>query len=310
MRYAALLLGFLAVALAVVVATGAYRPSSEPSALSDSQAAAATAASPVDLGGGDLVLGGRAGDLAVGLSVERRPRDQIAVSATILSPDGRRARGLNVAFNSPGAGRIRASACGDGCYRAPEPISTARVVSVTVLRTGGSVSASFEIPESWKAAGPTVARLAKTFRSLRSVEYVEHLDSGQGHAIDTRWRMAAPNRLAYAISGGAAGIAIGPRRWDRPPGGAWTASRQTPIRVPEPPWGIPTDASLIGSETDGGRNVSIVSFRSGADLPVWFTVWIDDRTSRPLKLTMTTAAHFMTQQFVSFDQPVRIVAPR
>ena len=310
MRYAVLIVGFLAVGLATVVATGVYRPGSTSSGPPGSRSVEAIPREEARSGAGRLVLGGRAGDLAVGLAVARRPPDKVWLSATILDPDGRLATGLGVEFSSPAGPTVAGRPCGPGCYRAPAPMASPAGVSVTIKRPRGPVTASFDIPPEWEPAGNTVRRLSETFRSLRSVAYDEHLDSGDGEVLDTRWTMAAPSRLSFAIRNGAEGIAIGSRRWDREPGGEWVESRQTPIMVPEPPWGTrATSASLIGRETIRGRPVSIVSFRSGEGIPIWFTVWVDDETFRPLKLKMVSAAHFMTQRYLSFDRPDQIVPP-
>jgi len=308
MRYAALVLGALAISLAVVVATGVFRPSA---AAADGLPPATVAPAPSRPEAGALVLGGRAGDLAVGLEVARRNGNRFAVSATILAPSGLRASGLEVTITANGGGATPTVTCGRGCYRADGLVPRTDRISVTVNRPGKPASASFSIPPTWTRAEREMRRVTRTFRSLRSVEYLEHLDSGQGEIVDTRWRMAAPDRLAYAIEGGAQGIAIGRVRWDRPASGPWVRSTQTPLDVPEPVWGgQPENAALIGHRRLEGRPVSVVAFQAGASLPAWFTVWIDDATLRPVHLTMVTAAHFMTQRFVSFDRPVGIVPPR
>jgi hypothetical protein len=44
-------------------------------------------------------------------------------------------------------------------------------------------------------------------------------------------------------------------------------------------------------------------------VPAWFEVAIDRRTSRPLRVDMTAAAHFMVRDWGSFDDPVSIEPP-
>jgi len=52
-----------------------------------------------------------------------------------------------------------------------------------------------------------------------------------------------------------------------------------------------------------------VSFRDPT-VPAWFEVTIDKRTSRPLVVDMTAAAHFMVRHWGSFDEPLTITPPR
>src|SRR5581483_10462310 len=57
----------------------------------------------------------------------------------------------------------------------------------------------------------------RTWRALRTLVFRERLASSPSAVIQTTWRVAAPSRFAYDIEGGASGIAIGARRWDRVP---------------------------------------------------------------------------------------------
>jgi copper transport protein len=238
-----------------------------------------------------IVLAKEDGRLAVALAVGSGRAE-----VTVVGQNATGVNGLDVSV-----GGTRASACGSGCYRAPAP----RGGDVAVTVSGRTLR--FRLPEHPRRARALVRRATAVFRSLRSVSYVERLRSRPGSSVVSRWKLQAPNRLSYTISGGPAGILIGGRRWDRSsPGGSWQESRLTPLRVPSPLWGSGTgNAHLVGA----GRSVLEVSLLNRS-LPAWFTIRLDRRTLRPLSLDMTAAAHFMHHRYTSFNHPVRIAPPR
>ena len=122
--------------------------------------------------------------------------------------------------------------------------------------------------------------------------------------------MQAPDRLAYQVRGGWAGVVIGTRRWDRAPGASsWTASAQTRLRQPVPSWVVVTDAHVLGAITVRGRAAVRVSFFDPVSA-AWFTLVVDPKTQRTLDLNMVTNAHFMHDVFRAFDSTRPIVPPR
>jgi hypothetical protein len=127
--------------------------------------------------------------------------------------------------------------------------------------------------------------------------------------VTSTWRVQAPDRVAYHVRGGWAGIIVGGRRWDRGPGGAWTPSPQTPVTQPVPPWVSVADAHLLGTGTVRGRPVWRASFFDPGT-PGWFSVVLDRRTLRTLDVRMVTTAHFMHDVFRSFDAAPPIRPPR
>jgi hypothetical protein len=113
-----------------------------------------------------------------------------------------------------------------------------------------------------------------------------------------------PDRLEYRIRGGADGIIIGSRRWDRA-GAKWVPSPQDPTSQPEPIWaGHFTNAYLLETTP----TTYVVSFLKPTG-PVWFTLYLDRRTFLPRSLRMTAAAHFMTHRYVRFNAARKIRAP-
>jgi copper transport protein len=256
------------------------------------RAAAAAAAAPgaVPLPAKNMVVQGQeAGDYAVGLAV-RKPGEEVYV----LGPDGAGVNGLSVSVNG-----ITASSCGNGCYGAFVPLGK----SATVVVNGKRLV--FAIPKNARPAAKLVARATRTFRALHSVDYVERLASSPRNKVVADFTLERPNRLEYRIKGGASGIVIGNRRWDRTGKKPWVPSPQSPTPQPEPIWaGHITNAFLLETTPTS----YVVAFTKPLG-PTWFTVRFDRRTLLPRDLRMTTAAHFMRHRYLQFNGPPRIKVP-
>jgi copper transport protein len=255
------------------------------------QAAVAEAKGPPPPPARGMVLQAReAGSFAVALGI--RPRQ---AEVMVLGQDGNGVNGLAVAINNSAA-----RPCGPGCYAAVLPAT--RTVRVTV----GGAKLVFHIPEQLRPADAILRRATRAFRALRSVDYVERLASSPRDKVVADFTLERPNRLEYRIKGGASGIIIGSRRWDRARGGKWVASGQEPTPQPEPIWaGHATNVYLL----EATREAYVVSFFKPAG-PVWFTVRLDRRTLLPRGLRMTAAAHFMTHRYTRFNASRRIRAPK
>jgi hypothetical protein len=213
---------------------------------------------------------------------------------TVLGQDGQGVNGLDVLVDG-----VKAGACGPGCYGAFVPLQ--RLATVTV--SGDRLR--FAIPAHPRPAAPLVAKATRLFRGLRSVEYRERLASSPRNRVVSEFTLERPNKLEYRIRGGASGIVIGARRWDRARGQPWVESGQTPLSQPEPIWaGHFTNAFLL----EATPTTYVVSFMKPLG-PTWFTVRLDRKTLLPRGLRMTTAAHFMTHRYVRFNAPLRIKAP-
>jgi len=246
---------------------------------------------------GGVVLGREDGDRAVALSV-RRAHGQLALVATILSPNGFGFDGLPVRFAA--GGRVATGArCGPGCYSASLAAPGARAVDVVV--SGRRIR--FPVYSGPSAAG-LVIRAGRVFNSLRSLVYEESLASNPRNRELTHFEMVAPDQLAYRIKGGQQAIVIGAHRWDRSPGGRWIPSAQSSLDIPSAPWSLIRDARVIGHTA----RLWHVAFLDPT-IPAWFEITLDRRTMRTLDVHMTAAAHFMHDRYVRFNAPLRIAPP-
>jgi hypothetical protein len=239
---------------------------------------------------GMVVLARESGDYAVALGV-RPARAEV----TVLGPDGGGVTGLAVQIAGAAA-----RPCGPGCYGA-----SGSYASKSVRVAVGGRELVFNVPARARPASALVSRATSAFRRLRSVDYTERLASSPRNKVVSNFTLERPNRLMYRIQGGADGIIIGTRRWDRTNGGQWLPSPQDLTPEPEPIWaGHFTNAFLLKTTP----KTYVVAFLKPIG-PAWFTVEIDRRTLRPRSLRMTAAAHFMMHRYTSFNAPRRIKPP-
>ena len=141
--------------------------------------------------------------------------------------------------------------------------------------------------------------VTRAFRTSRTVVFDEPLSSSATGGIDTRFTLVAPNRLSYHTKGGGPAIVIGGRRWDQSAAGKpWLASPQTPLDVPQPYW---TTVSNVHEVSPG-----LLTFLDRS-VPAWFRMRVANGCRRVSH--MTAAAHFMTERYVGFDDPVDVSPP-
>jgi len=249
---------------------------------------------------GGVVLARESGRLGVVLSA-RRARGRLGLTATVLSPSGGGASGLQVVFRG-GGGSATARPCGSGCYSAALRGSPRRVVVLV-----GGTTVPFDLPRRAPSADALVRRSARALRSTRSLMIDERLASSPTRSILARFEIAAPNRLTYRIAGGSDAVVIGSRRWDRASHREpWVESGQTPLSLPAVPWGgRAQDARLVGQTP----RLWIVTLLD-PDIPSWFELRIDKRTLRPTEVRMIAASHFMRDRYSRYDEPLRIRPPR
>ena len=259
---------------------------------------------------GAVVYSRQLGSDALALGVVPR-RASVLAQASVVGPQGRGVSGLSVAFVVQGATKS-ATACGAGCYRATLD-TKGRPASVdVVLRGAESVRWRVALPATWPPpnGAALLVRARAIWRSLRSLSFSESLASGPGHSVRSSWRVQAPDRIAYQVQGGWAGIVVGGTRWDRGPGATrWVSSAQSRLTQPIPGWVKVTDAHVLGSTTVRGRPAWRVSFYDPGT-PGWFTVLVDKTSLRVYQVRMTATAHFMRDDYGSFNTTPAIVPPR
>ena len=298
----------LALVVGAVAVLTALRPGREADALPLAEAPAEVGPAPAPPVG-SVVFARDVGELAVALAV--RPGRPLRLTSTIIDRTGNGVDGLNVRVSAVSGARSTSAAtraCGHGCYRAGLRFARPSAFVVTIGGAGRFRSVTFAVAGPWPPppGGAFLRRATRAFRNLDSAVYVERLASSPANAILTTWRLGAPDRLAYTIRGGPAGIIIGSRRWDRPaPGAGWQRSTTAPIRQPVPPWG--TETSNVRLVREGARTATVSWVDRSA--PAWYTATFDTTTALPATIRMTAPAHFMRHRYLSFNREVRIEPP-
>src|SRR5436190_3090566 len=243
---------------------------------------------------GAVVVAKELGDLGIALQLEPR-----RTTAIVLSPAGGGLSGLDVRLNGS-----EATACGHGCYRIDR--APGRRVEVQVDRFGPTLRTTFDVPHNARPAGALVERITRRYRDLRSVSYLERLASSPAHSVTALWRLEHPNRLAYQIPGGAEGIVVGGRRWERSaPDAAWQPSQQTLLPQPATLWSSAADAHVIAADS----STKTLTFLDPGT-PAYFRIVVDAKTLLPRSVHMTASAHFMVDRYLRFNAPRAIYPPR
>ena len=292
---------------AVVVAAGLLL------AIGRTGAGAAAAASPSFPAppSGATVYSRQRGNDALALAVVPRQEGVVLVRVSVVGRQGNGIDGLRVSLVMAGQ-KKRAVRCDVGCYGASfAPGSAPHAVDVSIAG-GETTQWHVDLPAVWppRDGSEVVRRAGAAWRKLHSLTFRERLASGTGQVAISTWRIQAPDRLAYQVLRGWAGVVIGGRRWDRAPGSStWQPSAQTRLHQPVPFWVSATDAHILGPATVAGRPAIRVSFFDPGS-PAWFTIVVDRTTYRTLDSRMVTNAHFMHDVYGSFNSTSPIVPPR
>jgi hypothetical protein len=271
----------LGIVIAVAILTE-LRPGREASRAAAATAPLEAAQPPVPPPSGAVVDARELGALAV--AVARTPGE---ATITLLGPDGTGVSGRTVLV----AG-VRAAGCGSGCYRAPARAGPLRVtVSGTTL--------TFALPARAPDARALLQDVTNRYRAAKTIVFDESIASSPTDTEQTRFTVVAPDRLSYAIRGASSAIVIGGVRWDRDRAGApWLRSQQTPLDVTQPYWQSPTNVHLVAP--------GVLTFLDRR-VPAWFRVTLAG--GLPAVMHMTAAAHFMTDRYVEFGEPIEISPP-
>ncbi len=276
----------------------------------DEAVAAAPACDPCPLPrprSDELSVAGRAGSHLVAAWI-RRSGGRLRGTVRIRDIQGRPSRTPVV------IGSARTVPCGAGCRRIDAPLSSELKVS---LRERGRQFV-VTLPATWRADSTREARALLTraqaaMRRLRSVREIEEVTSGPGSYARTEYRLRAPDRMAYSTSSGSASVTIGNREWIRSPPEGWSRrSYGSGLPFSTRRWFRWTTyaraARLLGRHREGGRAIAELALADEAT-PVWFRLFVDERSGRVVREQMTASGHFMTTRYYAFNEPVVVRPP-
>lgn len=212
-------------------------------------------------------------------------------------------------------GLARQRSCGPGCWRFTLDRDPGNL-EVRVPEKGKVYTA--RIPTRWRVEGDQrarrlLARAERTMRALRSVRERETATSGPGSFAGIDYRLRAPDRLAYRTDRGVQSVAIGRRQWVRTADLAWSEREYAgglPFRTRRWfRWSVYAQSvRLLTVERSGGRRIAELALMDEGT-PLWLRLRIDLATMRVVAVRSVTGGHFMSQRFLAFNRPLRIVAP-
>jgi hypothetical protein len=276
--------------------------------------------SPAILGAqpdGATVIAREDDQLAVAVAIKQQ-HTRLYLVATVLGQDGSGSAGLETSFRittRDGAHLdVAASPSMPGYYEASAQIA-GKPSRVDVLLSGEGTTGrpvTFDIPRAWPTmpGTRTLADAVQAYDRLKTLVTHERLASRPNVSVASIYEAIAPHTLRIVSGNGTRAVIVGKERWDKTGSQAWRKSRMdTAIDSVSPYWReITTNATFLGDAVIDGRPTRIVSF-AAPQMPAFFTVWIDKRTSRVLRLQMTAAAHFMQHRYGPSDQPLTIAPP-
>ena len=289
------------VALAPRLAAGTYAATTSAGTVTLAIGPADRAPVPTPpLAGQGVVAAGEAADLAVGL--QRTTPGTARV--TLIAPSG---GGVPVALVTA-SGRTAEPCSGTpACYQVPVG-NAAEVSTVVVLRSGHApVKASIRLPaDSAPPAADMLRKAAAAYSGLRSVRSENVLASSPTASVSTTYISQAPDRLSIDVHGGQRSIIIGAVRYDLQPNGTWRPSQAVPTPQPNPFWA--PGATAIHEAARTARTVQLTLAIPGG--PTFFRLWVNARTHLVTRLRMITAAHFMSERELDFNNAPPVIRPR
>jgi copper transport protein len=267
---------------------------------------------------GDLTLGGRSGEVLIGLTVrpESGGPDRILLYLQDRGDTTTASRPVNLRIDGRA---VDVTLCGPTCREAAAELDGAERIEVGVGGENGGV-AGFRLPDlPARPADGIVAEMMQRMHTLRSYRLDEDLTSGLGTTLRSRYEFLAPDSYRTEVfeHGNVVSqtIVIGATRFLRDsPNASWEKQTGGPgLSVPSFIWDYfrPfVDARVIDRGRVAGTETTEVSFFGGAEqgTPVWFRLWIDD-DGLVHRAEMRAQGHFMDHRYFAFDAPITIRPP-
>ena len=285
-----------------------------PTALARQAAAAATAGSPVGLPGvGQLTLGGNAGSVLVGVTLDPGLPGANRVIVYLLPVQGsQEASGLVANVSADGVTRAL-TGCGDTCRQANLSLDGGEELDVDVLGPVGG-RATLTVPPLPAATGTgRLATMQAAMHAVSSYAVSETLTSGIG-VVHSDYASQAPDRSVWTVEQRSETVVIGSTQYTRDDRGQpWRVETGLPaLRIPSFVWDYfqpLTYAYVVGAATiDGVQTTAVSAFGSRSGTAIWFTFWLDS-SGLARRVDMRAPGHFMTDSYVRFNADEGITAP-
>jgi copper transport protein len=263
-----------------------------------------------------LTLGGHAGPVLVGLSIDPGVPGANAITLFLLPLEGENAAARIPAQLDIHAGRVALTQCGATCREGTADLAGGERIAVRIPGDRGG-TAIFDLPDlPTPEAAPLLDRMMTRMHALRTYRLEETLSSG-GPSVVSRYAFQAPDRagsITTTSEGTTHVVWVGTTQYLRTPGDDWSVSKGGPgQKVPSFIWDFFRpfrDVREIGHESVEGVGTSVVAFFGGSGgTPVWFKLWIDEG-GRVRRAEMRAQGHFMDHRYFAFNEPVTIEPPK
>lgn len=262
----------------------------------------------------DLTLGGRAGDVLLGLTLRPGAPGRNEALLYLLPTEGESAaRSISAAISLQGS-RIPLDPCADACRRAELDLRGGERLQIH-LEGAATGSAEFELPLLPAREGSDLVRLMQSRMSaLHSLRLAETLGPPEP-PVRAEFTFQAPDRIAYEVSGSAV-VWIGRSRYLRDGHDATWRIEDTgfALEIPKFVWDPPgvdrlLAPRIVGTDRVGDVETQVVSFfAQGGSIPIWFRLWVDAE-GLVRRAEMRAEGHFMDHRYSDFDAPLSIEPP-
>ena len=207
------------------------------------------------------------------------------------------------------------SPCGRGCF---DFALSSAPAQLAVRATERGRTWWLSLPARWvpgrePAARALLTRAESVMRGLDGLREVERVTSGPGTLAVTRYRLRAPDRLAFVTDRGVGAVQIGRRRWLRLPGGPWRRRDEgSAVAFSTRSWFAFTpyarSVRLLDVRRERGRAVWQLAL-ADPGTPVWTRLWIDQASGRVLRERLTARARQVERTFSTAGPPVVVRPP-
>lgn len=263
-----------------------------------------------------LTLGGHAGPILVGLSVDPGKPGTNAITLFLLPLQGESAAARIPAEIDIDGEQVALTQCGATCRDGAADLAGGERIAVRIPGDKGG-TAIFDLPDlPTPDGGDLLDRMMTRMHALRSYRLEETLSSG-GPSVVTRYAFKAPDRagsITKTSEGTTHVIWVGTTQYLRTPGNGWSVSKGGPGQeVPSFIWDYFRpfhDVREIGQASVERVRTSVVAFFGGSGTTsVWFKLSIDE-DGLVRRAEMRAQGHFMDHRYFAFDRPVTIEPPR
>jgi hypothetical protein len=180
---------------------------------------------------------------------------------------------------------------------------------------------SLRLPIRWRhhssaRARSLLERAITTMQALPAVSDEETLTSGPPGEIEKiRYRLSAPDRMAYSANTGARVIIIKGTEWSSARGHGWQRSTYGGGNSSFDTrnwydWGRYDQSIQLLDERDNGGHTTADLALMSPTLPVWFQLHVDLSSGRVSEVGMVAGGHFMSDSYSQYGVAQQINPPR